>query len=212
MTWAPAGYDEVCKYWFTDSDGTRLFAKVRYELQDTVAGPRKKTFRYWDPDTRRFQKPPYADAYLYRLHEVAPAAVAGKTIHWAEGEKDADALAAAGVAATSHHQGAGHVTLDQAALLTEARRVVLWVDKDIDHWEVGAYDACLRYNLLIDAGVRAGRLRLVKARGRSNKDAADHLAAGFTVAQALSVDPLRLAEVARNYTPSAGRKAGYRHA
>lgn len=210
MTWAPPGYDEVCRYWFTEADGTRLFAKVRYELRDTIAGPRKKTFLYWDPDARRYKKPPYADAYLYRLHEVTAAVVASRSIHWAEGEKDADALAAAGVVATSHHQGAGHVTLDQAGLLSEAESVVLWVDKDVDHWEVGAYDACLRYNLLIDAGVPASRISIVKARGVRNKDAADHLASGFTIAQALTVDPLRLAEVARTYTPSSAHRAGYR--
>ena len=137
MTWAPPGYDEVCRYWFTEPDGTQLFAKVRYELRDTIAGPRKKTFRYWDPDTRSARKPTYADGYLYRLHEVATGIVAGSTIHWAEGEKDADALATAGVVATSHHQGAGHVTPDQAAWLSEAQEVVLWVDKDVDRWEVG---------------------------------------------------------------------------
>ena len=210
MTWAPSGYDEVCKYWFTEPDGTRLFAKVRYELRDTIAGPRKKTFLYWDPDARRFRKPPYADAYLYRLDEVAPGVAAGRAIHWAEGEKDADALAAVGVVATSHHQGAGHVTPDQAALLSEAESVVLWVDKDVDHWEVGAYDACLRYNLLVDAGVRPNRIRFVKARGVRNKDAADHLSAGYSVDQALSVDPNRLAAVARAFTPASAHRAGYR--
>lgn len=210
MTWSPGGYDEVCRYWFTEPDGTRLFAKVRYELRDTIAGARKKTFRYWDPETRSAKKPPYADAYLYRLHEVAPAVLGGRTIHWAEGEKDSDALVAAGVIATSHHQGAGRVTPDQAAWLSKARRIVLWVDKDVDHWEVGAYDACLRYNLLIDVGVRASRIGFVKARGVGNKDAADHLAAGFSVAQALHVDPERLADVARLYKRSSASRAGYR--
>ncbi len=210
MTWAPPGYDQVHRYWFTGPDGTRLFAKDRYELIEPIEGQRKKTFRYFDPEARRAQKPPHADAYLYRLHEVVLAVANGQTIHWAEGEKDADALAAAGVVATSHHQGAGRVTLDQAAWLAEARAIVLWVDKDVDHWEVGAYDACLRYNLLLEAGVRARRIRVVKARGVHNKDAADHLGAGYRVDQALGVDPLRLAEVARAYRPASGKKAGYR--
>ncbi|MFJ3392303.1 hypothetical protein [Leifsonia aquatica] len=202
------GYTHICTYKFTDPDGAYLFGKQRWEVLDPLSGLRSKTFRYWDPAERRHRKPPGADRWLYRLHEVLPAIANKRPIHWAEGEKDADALAAAGVCATSHHQGAGRVTLEQAAWLQEASAVVLWVDLDRDRWEVGAYDAVRRFNLLMEVDVDPARVRFVRA--RRGKDAFDHLAAGFAVSRAVPVDKYRLAEVASAFTPSAGKAAGYR--
>jgi DNA primase len=200
-------YSLTCEYPYTTAGGRVMFVKRRYELLDPLSGLRSKTFRYFDPANRSFRKPSGADRWLYRLAEVCPALKRGKTIHWAEGEKDADALAKAGVIATSHHQGAGHVTVEQAMWLHRAAEIVLWVDKDKGHWEVGAYDAVLRYNLLMELDVDPDRVRFVKA--RRGKDAFDHLAAGFSVARAVEVDRFRLAEVARAFTPTAARSAGY---
>lgn len=208
MAGSLSGYSQVETYWFTLPSGERFFAKHRYELLDPMSGARAKTFRYYTPATSLDRKPAGADDYLYRLHEVLPAIEAGRTVHWAEGEKDADALAKAGVAATSHHQGAGHVTLEQAAWLRKARRIVLWVDLDRGHWEVGAYDAALRFNRLMEVGVDGGAVRFVRA--RTGKDAADHLAAGYSPAEAIGVDRYRLAEVASGYQPATARALGYR--
>lgn len=207
MAMSLAGYTHVCTYRYESPEGEALFGKQRWELLDPIAGLRAKQFRYWDFRNRTHRKPIGADTYLYRLPEVLGAVRSGETVHWAEGEKDADALAAHGAVATSHHQGAGRVTTEQAAWLRGARRVVLWVDLDRGHWEVGAYDAVLRHNLLVDVGVPARRIRVVRA--RVGKDAYDHLER-HPIERAVPVDKKRLARAARGYTPSSGRRAGYR--
>ncbi|MBF4604710.1 hypothetical protein [Curtobacterium sp. VKM Ac-2884] len=208
-SWAPFGYEFVTAYDYTDEHGRYLFEKRRY--RSTLPGTRNKTFLYFDRTNRSspYSKPSDADRWLYRLPAVLEAVQAGETIHWAEGEKDADALWAAGVPATSIHQGAAKCTPEQAAWLRDARRVVIWVDKDEGHWEVGAYDAALRHDLLADAGVRPTHIRLVKARGRG-KDAYDHLQL-YPPERAIRVDKARLAAVAALYTPLTGRKLGYRN-
>lgn len=203
-----AGYVHVCTYRYTTPTGEYLFGKQRWELLDPLSGQRSKTFRYWDPVERRQRKPPHADSYLYRLHEVMPAIAAGRTIHSVEGEKDADALTAAGEIATTHHQGAGRFTIDQATWLRDAEKIVLWVDRDAGHWEVGAYDAVLRCNRLLQVGVPRSAISFVRARGHGAKDTYDHLRR-FTVAEAVPVDVDKLVEVARRYTPSARRMIGY---
>lgn len=204
-----AGYVHVCTYSFQAADGSLFFAKKRYELLDPLSGQRSKQFRYWDPSTRSHRKRPGADALIYRLPDVLAAVEAGRTVYWTEGEKDADELRKHGAVATSHHQGAGRVTPEQAAQLRGARRVVLWVDLDRGHWEVGAYDAVLRHNLLIDGGVPARRIRIVRA--LTGKDAFDHLQ-HHAVSDAVPVDKQRLAAVALRFRPAIATRLGYRHA
>lgn len=205
------GYAHIKTYKFLTPNGHYFFGKERWELLDPISGKRSKEFRYWDPRANLQRKPYGADAYLYRLPEVLSAIRTGNgVIHWAEGEKDADRLAKAGVVATSHHQGAGRVTLEQAEWLRGAQRVVLWYDLDPARPEVGAYDVVLRHDLLIQVGVPAGRIQIVCS--RSGKDAFDHLEAGFTVNQARRADRLKLVATARNYRPAASKKLGYRDA
>lgn len=205
--WAPIGYEYQTSYDYTDQHGAYLFEKRRY--RSTLPGLRGKTFRYFSRKTGLRRKPDGADRWLYRLPAVLEAVADGETIHWAEGEKDADALWAAGVPATSIHQGAGKCTLEQAAWLRNARRVVIWVDKDEAHWEVGAYDAALRHDLLVDAGLQPTRIRLVRARGQG-KDAFDHLRS-YPPERAVPVDKAKLAAVAAQYEPATARKLGYRN-
>ena len=204
---APFGYELDTSYTYTDENGAYLFEHRRY--RSVRPGMRAKTFRYFDQTSGLPRKPDGADRWLYRLPAVLAAVAEGKTIHWAEGEKDADALWAAGVPATSIHQGAGKCTPEQAAWLREARRVVIWVDKDEGRWEVGAYDAALRHDLLADAGLPSTRIRLVKARGQG-KDAFDHLRS-YPPERAARVDKAKLAAVAVQYEPASARKLGYRN-
>lgn len=204
------GFTLVCTYQYLTGESKYAFGKQRWERLDPITGSRSKTFRYWDPYERRQRKPEGADDLLYRLPEVLAGIQDRRTVHWAEGEKDADALVKAGEIATSHHQGAGRVTLQQAAWLSDARQIVLWVDKDVDHWDVGAYDAVLRHNLLIDVGVPARRIRFVRARGVGRKDAFDHLLA-FSPSRAVAVDKYKLADVAAAYTPASSARTGYAH-
>jgi len=186
-------------YTYTDENGLVLFQKRRWI---------PKEFSYYP------NKPKDADRYVYRLPELLAGIQAGRRIHWVEGEKDADALVAAGEVATSVHQGAGKVTPEQAAWFIGAREVWVWMDKDWygdpPHPEVGAYDAALRTNQLIDAGVQPANIWPVCARGEGNKDAADHLAAGFAPDAAVPVDEDWLERWAQEYRPRSARKLGYR--
>lgn len=206
--WAPIGYEYQTSYEYTDEHGAYLFEKRRY--RSTLPGERSKTFRYFDRTARRnaYRKPADADRWLYQLPAVLEAVQAGKTIHWTEGEKDADSLWAAGVPATSIHQGAGKCTPEQAAWLRDARRVVIWVDKDEGHWEVGAYDAVRRRDFLVRAGLSDARVRFVYARG-SGKDAADHVER-YRPDQAVQADVAKLVAVAARFEPGVAQKLGYR--
>lgn len=207
-----SAYTETQRYLYRNERGSLRFEKLRFELLDPIDGLRSKTFRYRDPSTGRLQKPFDADMLLYRLPEVRQGIESGETVHWCEGEKDADALAALGLVATSHHQGAGHAHPLQASSICDARRVWLWVDKDKPNAEVGAYDAWRRRELLIDSGADPGRVLFFRAPGPWGliKDPADMLAAGYTVADAVPVSVDRLFAVAERYNPSASRRAGYR--
>ena len=93
-------------YPYTDEDGTLLYEAVRYRYQDGT-----KTFRQRRPDP---EKPGQwlwelsgVRLVLYRLPAVAAAIRAGEPVWIAEGEKDADNLAALGLCGTSSPMGAG---------------------------------------------------------------------------------------------------------
>lgn len=204
---------EVCRYDFTNAWGVLVFQKIRYSIENPEPGGRTKDFRYFNPNALpidRWRKPHDADRLIYNLVAVENALGRGDTIHWTEGEKDADAINALGLTATTVHQGANKVTRQQAAWLRDAEHVVIWVDKDVEHPEVGAHDAVMRHDLLIDVGFK-GRIEFRRARGPWGglKDVYDHLAAGYAIEDAVLVNPARLVECAAQYTPKQNWSAGY---
>jgi hypothetical protein len=202
-------YRLVCSYRYCAPDGLHVFDKLRYERIGNDERLRRKEFRYRDAETHRLRKPSGADSLLYRLPEILLAVQRGDTIHWTEGERDTDSLVSVGIAATSHHQGAGRVTLEQARWLQHAKQIVLWMDKDVDRPEVGAYDAALRHNLLVAAGVPADHISIVRAFGKGRKDAADHLQR-YDVSRAVVLDKMWVAQIASAYRTGSGRRLGYR--
>jgi hypothetical protein len=109
----------------------------------------------------------------YRLPELEQALVAGDTVWIVDGEKDADALAAAGVTATCCARSQGW-TVELAEQLTGARRVRIVADRDGGTGERQARDLA---KLLVDvAAIASVDVELVQA--AEGKDAHDHLAAG----------------------------------
>ncbi len=215
MTREPlSAYTLTTRYPYCNESGALVFEKLRFELLDPISNLRSKTFRYWDPASRTMSKPLGADALLYRLPQVREGIAAGEVVHSVEGEKDSDAVAALGLVATTHHQGAGNFHPLQASSIADARRVRLWVDKDPEHPEVGAYDAWRRFTLLVDAGMDPGRIVFWRApgpwRGRhAVKDPADMLAAGYSLDDAVPCDRDKVHDAAMRFTPAAGRKTGY---
>lgn len=98
-------------------------------------------------------------------------------------------------AATSHHGGALHVTVEQAALFRGFRgRVVVVADLD----EPGAADAVIRRGLLVDvAGLDARRVTVRCP--VTGKDARDHLRAGKGLDRLRVADERGLRRTARAY-------------
>jgi 5S rRNA maturation endonuclease (ribonuclease M5) len=150
---------------YTDEDGALLFQVVRFE---------PKGFRQRRPDGRGgwIWNLKGVRRVLYRLPAVRAAVAAGDTVYVAEGEKDADALARAGVCTTTNPQGAGKWTEAYTDALAGAARVVVVADRD----EPGRAHARKIAEAL---GTRVERVTIVEA--IAGKDAADHLAAGHTV-------------------------------
>jgi len=193
----------VTAYDYTNADGRLVFQHVRYRV-----GTDGKSFSYrWRVDPGKVwipQKHPDADLYLYRLPELLAGRAAGATLWWCEGEKDAEALVAAGQIATTHHGGATHATPAQAEAFRGHRG---WVVADNDG--TGARCALRRVELLRAVGIPARRIRI--GRAAEGKDAADHLGAGLSPRDFVRQSRAELrAEVAALPTPAPGARVdGY---
>lgn len=202
----------VCRYDYRSPAGALLFQKERYRILNPAPGGRTKTFSYfrnvWDAE-ERYRKPEGADGILYNLPAILRAVLSGEPIHWVEGEKDADALIALGYVATTVHQGANKVTAAQAAWLRGAAEVYIWIDKDKECPEVGAHDAAMRHDLLVDTGCTAPITFLRAAGGWGLKDAADHIEAGYAPEDAVVVSRSKLAATGARYVPSMNGRLGY---
>jgi hypothetical protein len=149
---------------YTDEGGRVLFQAVRF---------RPKAFKQrrpngaggwiWDLEGTRL--------VLYRLPELLRAVAAGDPVWIVEGEKDAEAMHAAGYVATCNPMGAGKWR-DEFRADLEGADVRIVRDKD----EPGHKHARQVAESLL--GI-AESVRVVEA--KEGKDAADHLAAGFGV-------------------------------
>jgi len=180
LRWSDLGPDKpsgqlgepVATYDYTDADGQLLYQVLRFV---------PKTFRQRRPDGNGGWTWKLGDVQrvLYRLPQVVAAVAAGETVYVAEGEKDVHALEDAGVVATCNAGGAGKFTLDMAAVLAGAHVVIVADDDDPGR----EHAAEVTYQLGV-AG--AATVRIVAA--ASGKDAADHLAAGHSVEEFVSID------------------------
>jgi hypothetical protein len=156
----------VAAYDYVGADGNLLYQVVRFE---------PKTFRQRRTDGQGGWAWGLGDVHrvLYRLPEVLRAGRAGETIWVVEGEKDADALAAAGVVATTAAQGAKSPWLeDYTQSLAGAGEVVVVADNDPP--------GLARARVVRDA-LRSARIPTRVVRAAAGKDASDHLAAGHAL-------------------------------
>lgn len=196
-------------YDYTDRAGALLFQVVRF---------RPKTFRQRRPHPRRagewvwhlsscddYQKRgqrcdcglPAQPLTLYRIPEVVAGLEAGDTVWVVEGEKDVEALRAAGHVATTNAGGAGKWNPAFAGLFAAhaqpggAVRVVQ--DRDPEtHADgrphrKGQQHARAVYDCLRAALPETVSVSIVEA--TEGKDAADHLGAGRTVDEFVVVHP-----------------------
>ena len=90
----------VATYAYNDASGRLVFEKVRYQ-------PKDFRIRHRDASGAEVYKLPRdAEPPLYRLPALLKATTAGEPVYLVEGEKDADALAAAGLCSTTNYEGA----------------------------------------------------------------------------------------------------------
>jgi P4 family phage/plasmid primase-like protien len=156
----------VATYSYENSEGDEVFQVVRLE-------PKGFRQRRRDPDNPRRWLWNVDDApkVLYRLPEVDTALLSDETVYVVEGEKDADALAALGVAATCNAGGAGKWRAWHSKYLRGAVVVVI-ADRDKPGYK-HARDVAGKL-----LGV-AESVRLVEP--AEGKDVSDHLEAGLTL-------------------------------
>lgn len=155
----------VARYSYTDEAGALLYELERLE---------PKRFRVRRPDGKGGWVYGLGDAprVLYRLPELRYVAKAGWRVYVVEGEKDADALTALGLRATTAPFGAGKWRDEYADALTGAE-VVAIADKDGPgraHAHAAAR-SCSR---------TARSIRVLELPGDMVKDAADWISAGGT--------------------------------
>ncbi len=115
---------------------------------------------------------------LYRLPDLLEAVAAGDPVFIVEGEKDVDRLIADGYDATCNPHGAGKWRSSYNATLKGAD-IIIVADRD-DNGRAHARDIALALD-----GV-ASSVRVVEA--AAGKDVSDHLAAGRTVEELVSID------------------------
>ncbi|OLT27763.1 hypothetical protein BJF83_17420 [Nocardiopsis sp. CNR-923] len=177
--WTPRG-DAVAVYDYYDEQGTLLYQVLRTitkEFPTRVPDPTQKSgYRWRLGDTRRV---------LYRLPQTLAAAAAGRTVYVVEGEKDADALAARGHAATCNPGGAGKWRAEYAGALRGADVVIV---ADNDQPNTRGNRPGLDHARQVAASLEgaAATVRVVQA--RTGKDAADHLSAGHDVSEFVPLD------------------------
>ena len=159
--------EPVVVYDYRLASGARAFVVCRFEPKDFRPAQKKNGRWVWNLQD--------APRLLYRLPEVERALAEGETVWITDGEKDADALAGAGVCATCCARAQGWTT-EHSDQLTGARRVRIVVDRDDG---VGAKQARQVAESLVAAGAVASvDIEFVQA--AAGKDAADHLAAGLS--------------------------------
>lgn len=163
--------------------GTRRIAKT-YDYHDEIGKVLFQVVRC-EPKTFRQRRPDGSDGWiwdlsdvrrvLYNLPDVRAVADAGWQVYVTEGEKDADAINALGLCATTNPGGAGKWREEFADLLRGAEVVVI-ADKDkpgrAHAQQVAA--SCLS---------RAKNVKVLELPGDEVKDAADWVSAGGTRAE-----------------------------
>jgi len=134
---------------------------------------------------------------LYRLPDVAAVASQGRRIYVVEGEKDADAITALGLTATTSSGGAGRWRPEHAETLAGAEIIVV-ADKD-------ARGRAHAQAIAHSCRATAKSVKVLELPGDQVKDASDFLSAGGTKAdleriadEAPAEDPKNVASGAAN--------------
>jgi hypothetical protein len=167
-------------YPYTDEQGTLLYEKVRFRLDDG-----SKSFANRQPDSSRSGeyiwnlKNPPVRRVLYRLPELNDAISKGEPVWLVEGEKDVDTLMDLGIFATTMDSGAGKWEQSYTDTLSNA-----YVEIIADNDDVGRLHAMHVSERLLAAGARGCNIWVSK----HGKDITDHLTAGKTFDDLTALD------------------------
>jgi putative DNA primase/helicase len=158
-----AGGEVVATYPYRDAAGRLVYEVVR-KRPKAFACRRPDGAGGWIWDLAGVER------VLYRLPETLVAVAGGETVFLTEGEKDADAVAALGLAATTHCGGAGKWRQEYAEALRGAAVVVL-----ADNDEAGRRHAA---QVAASLGAVAREVRVLELPGLPEKgDVSDWIAA-----------------------------------
>ena len=160
-------------YPYYSEDGTLLYEKVRFRLDD---GSKSFANRQPDPSSPGEYiwnlKEPIVRRVLYRLPEVVKAIATGEPVWLVEGEKDADTLAEMGICGTTMDSGAGKWEQSYTDTLSAAH-VEIIADND----EVGKQHALAVAAKLQAAGTRGCNIWM----SPTAKDITDHVVSGKNI-------------------------------
>jgi hypothetical protein len=162
---------------------------VTYDYTDAVGALRYQVVRF-EPKDFRCRRPDGAGGWIWNLQGIAPLlyrlrSLPGARRAWvAEGERDADTLAAAGLTATTNHGGAGKWRGEHTAALVAAAVPEVIALRDNDR--AGAAHQAEVVRACVAAGLRVKRVELSglpPLRDKHGEDVTDWLALGHTVAE-----------------------------
>jgi hypothetical protein len=170
---------EVARYSYPDENGAELYHVRRFE---------PKAFLPFLPGSEKSSLPPDVRRVLFRLPETLAAVKAGRPIFLTEGEKDALALAALGLDATSAQGGAGARWLAGYSESLRGGFVVIIADAD---------EAGRQYAEKVAAGLHGIAASVRVTRVLVGKDAADYIRDGAATRE----DFERLAAEAPEWSP-----------
>lgn len=179
------GKADAAEYVYTDENGERVFRVVRR--------PDKHFFMERWKDGKWVKG---VDGVKRPLYNAQAVAAAGRKVVWlTEGERDADALNDLGLIATTNSGGAGKWRDEYSHELLGARYLNFVYDND----EKGRAHA-----LQVEASLKACGVSVRMMRAKEGKDATDHLAAGYTIAQFVRERP----QPSENAKPPGGASKG----
>lgn len=176
-----AAVGPATSYIYRDEDGGPLFRVRR------TASKRFYQERYegghWIRGVRG-----HVELVLYNMPAIHDAVTNGRIIWLAEGEKDADALTARGVIATTMPGGAGKWKDEYSYALLGSKRVNIVWDHDKEDPKTGKYPG-QEHALLVEASLRQVGLNVRMLRAKTGKDAYDHFEAGHDITDFIQERP-----------------------
>ena len=180
----------TAKWDYLDAQGRLIAVVYRYDPPG-----RKKEFRPWDARRRRMAPP--EPRPLYNQPGMKDAA----QVVLVEGEKCAQALIDAGIAATTAMHGA-NAPVDKTDWSPLAGKFVLiWPDRDKPGWEYATRAA----QAILSAGAKSCHILYPPEEAAEGWDAADAVSEGFDVAAFLAHGPrLQIHDVADAEEPVVG--------